>query len=135
MNLEEANNLLSQICALNKLFFEEHLGIRWELPDLNILMDSNLENLQISSRIQHSITRDDVEKEASRNINEKDDWKFIQNVFETIVSSMDYMIDEDLPKVFELCNMTQEEQKIAQLANIFSVSRLRRNTKFGAFFE
>lgn len=28
MNLEEANNLLSQIQAYNKVFFEEHLAIR-----------------------------------------------------------------------------------------------------------
>lgn len=123
MNLEEADNLLSQIFAFNKIFFEEHLGIRWELPDLNILMDSNLKSLQMNDKQEVSISRENEAKGSTQNVNEKDDWGLIRNAFETIISSMDYMIDTDLPKVFELCNMTPEEEKITRLANIFSVSR------------
>ncbi|XP_037026905.1 dynein regulatory complex protein 1 homolog [Bradysia coprophila] len=134
MNLEEANDLLSQICAFNKIFFKEHLGIRWELPDLNNLVDSNLESLQMSGKSPRSGSTDSEEAQITRNLTEKYDWKLIQNVFETIVGSMNYMIDKDLPKVFQLCNMTPEEQKIAQLANIFSAVGLENSDSLRKFF-
>lgn len=121
MNFEEADELLTQICTFNKIFFEEHLGIRWSPPDLNILRDSNLESLQMTSKARLSVSRDSEEKQLTRNVNERDNWKLIRSAFETIVESMDYMID-DLPRVFELCEMTPAEQMITQIANIFSVS-------------
>ncbi|KAG4075673.1 hypothetical protein HA402_003498 [Bradysia odoriphaga] len=134
MNIEEANDLLSQICAFNKIFFEEHLGIRWELPDLNNLVDSNFESLQMSAKPKRSVSIDSEEKQINRSVNERYDWKLIQNVFETIAGSMDYMIDKDLTKVFELCNMSPEEQKIAQLANVFSAVGLENSNSLTKFF-
>lgn len=125
MNLEEANNSLSQICLFNKIFFEEHLGIRWELPDFKILADSNSEALQRSIKLHPEVLTADNEKKLNDDtvINGTEDWKMLQRVFETIRGSMGYLMDGDLPEIFELCDMTDEEKKLAQLDNVFSVSR------------
>lgn len=124
MNLEEAHNSLSQICLFNKIFFEDHLGIRWELPDFKILADSNSEALQRS--IKHHpeiVTADSEKKNDDTVINGTENWKLLQRVLETIRGSMGYLMDGDLREIFELCDMTDEDKKLAQLDNVFSVSR------------
>ncbi len=123
MNVEEANDLLSQIFAYNKIFFEEHLGIRLEIPDLKLLVDSNLESLQRNEEHQQLKVSHDANKNKgeNENFNEKENWKMLQHVFETISGSMGYLMDKDLPAVLELSNMTCKEKKLAQLDNVFSV--------------
>lgn len=122
MNLEEANDLLTQICAFNKIFFEEHLGIRWELPNLQCLVDSNLESLQRSDK-SHPNRNAVVKKKNDDRIDGKENKKMLQLAFEVIRGSMSYLMDTDLPEIVQLCDMTDRETKLAQLDNVFSVSR------------
>lgn len=123
MNLEEANHLLSQICFFNKIFFEEHLGIRWEPPALQCLVDANLVALQNSTKSQPKVLSTDKKSERN-NADGWENWNMLdhEQVFEVMNSSMGYLMDKDLPEILELCKMTEDEKKLIQLDNVFSVS-------------
>lgn len=124
MNIEEGNNLLSQICGFNAIFFEEHLGIRWEQPDLECLVNSNLATLKVSKKPQSMRSRiHNVKNQNIGDVNGLENRKLLQLVFEAMSSSMGYLMDKELPEILELCKMTDDEKKLAQIANIFSVSR------------
>lgn len=135
MHVEEANGLLSQICMFNKIFFEEHLGIRWEQPDLKKITDSNFELLQGSElRLQASNIENEMTKDGE-SVKLKENWKMFQRIVETISESMGYLMDSDLPEVLALCGVTPEERKLAQLDNVFSVSFSRGLGKYSTLFS
>lgn len=127
MNIEEANHLLSQICGFNKIFFEEHLGIRWELPDFRSLVDSNVAVLQKSemSMNKSMLSIRNEQKGNGDNVNGTENPKLFQHVFEAMSAGMGYLMDKDLPEVLELCEMMDKDKKMSliKLDNVFSVSQ------------
>lgn len=125
-NIEEAKSLMSKICGFNKIFFEEHLGIRWQPPDLKILADSNLDALQglkiPQVRPFKKASDNDGKQHKGKVFFEKKNWKMFQRVFETISESMGYLMDKDLPEVLALREMSPEERNLVHIDNVFSVS-------------
>lgn len=125
MNIEEANNLISQICNFNKIFFEEHLGIRWELPSLTILDHTDLDALQRGNQSHRSAAnkKSQLITKIKELVKGSDEWKMLQILFEKMPSRMNYLMDEDLPDIMELCEMSERGKKLAQLDNVFTVSK------------
>lgn len=129
MNFKECENALSQVLKIDKMLWEQQLGIEWEDPNVHVLRKEDLSSYKRAiERLQGSLCEDINDSralevynpEAAQKTRDQElmEQKLLKIIFRAIADNSGFLIESKLKQL--LMPYTRTEQTLVNLDAVFN---------------
>lgn len=136
INFEECENSLEQVLKIDKMLWEQQLGLEWENPNINIVRREDLESFKAAQRKingNKKETEDDskalvpVSVEQSQRTREQElmEQKLMRIIFRAIADNSGFLIESKLKHL--LMPYTRTERTLVNLDAVFNALGIYRS--------
>lgn len=136
MNFKECEDALNQVLKIDKMLWEQQLGIEWEDPNINILRKEDLKSYKTAiEKLEGSLCEDIDESQSIVPINpiiipknrdqELMEQKLLRIIFRAIADNSGFLIESKLKQL--LMPYTRTEQTLVNLDAVFSALGIHKS--------
>lgn len=135
INYEECERALDQVLKIDKMLWEQQLGLEWENPNINIVKRENLESFKTAqakingsnegSAQSKSLVVSSAEQSMKTREQELMEQKLISIIFRAIADNSGFLIESKLKHL--LLPYTRTEQTLVNLDAVFNALGIYRS--------
>lgn len=129
INYTECEKALEQVLKIDKLLWEQQLGLEWEKPDINVLKKEDLESYKKALDCLNGFKKDEDESKALVPIKKAEEFqktreqelmeqKLLRIIFRAIADNSGFLIESKLKELLQ--PYTRTEQTLVNLDAVFS---------------